>query len=272
MDIRQSRSAKVSVVISVALHTIAFFAFAWVRLYAEEDVESAATPVTLIEAQKTKVLRRSAHVRLAASLRHSPQHRPAEQTTNTHLDHGLSSDCYVNDTREQVFSEVKNLGREAVQGSNFHRPSIDFRQQLTKAMEPRESNQEPLQTRLDIAGGYELFGENKLELAKPEVRITTDTNNALRRFFDAVRGRIESKKKYPISARGAGIKGRSGVRITILKNGQLESVEIVDSSGHEILDNAALQSVRNAAPFPPIPDKVGRDKIAMSIYLVFKIT
>jgi outer membrane biosynthesis protein TonB len=41
---------------------------------------------------------------------------------------------------------------------------------------------------------------------------------------------------------------------------------------HKILDNAALQSVRAAAPFPAILEAVERDKIELSIYLVFKIS
>ena len=60
--------------------------------------------------------------------------------------------------------------------------------------------------------------------------------------------------------------------MTILKNGKLEKVEIVESSGYEILDRAALRSVRRATPFPPIPEDAGRDKVQLSIYLVFEIT
>ena len=57
----------------------------------------------------------------------------------------------------------------------------------------------------------------------------------------------------------------------ILKDGQLEKVEIVDSSGNQLLDNAALQSMLKAAPFPPLPKDVKQSKIEISIYLVFKI-
>ena len=62
------------------------------------------------------------------------------------------------------------------------------------------------------------------------------------------------------------------VRITILKDGRLEKVEIAESSGYEILDNAALQTVREAAPFPPIPEEAKLDKVNVSVGLVFRLT
>jgi TonB family protein len=139
------------------------------------------------------------------------------------------------------------------------------------AIELRQSNTPRVQT--GISGGNELFNtKSAAGLKKPEIEMIRDGKNVLQEFIDSVRKDIESKKKYPSVARDAGFEGRSGVKMVILKNGELAEVELVDSSGHEVLDNAALQSVRDAAPFQPIPEQVGRDRIEMSIYLVFKIT
>jgi TonB family protein len=60
--------------------------------------------------------------------------------------------------------------------------------------------------------------------------------------------------------------------MTITKDGQLENVRIYESSGSEILDNAALESVKDSLPFPPIPEELEREKIELKFYLVFKIT
>ena len=94
----------------------------------------------------------------------------------------------------------------------------------------------------------------------------------LQSFARSVRKKIQASKKYPIAAQTAGIEGRTGVRLTILKDGRLQKVEVAKSSGYEILDKAALQSVREAAPFPPIPEKARREEIQMSVTLIFKIT
>ena len=60
--------------------------------------------------------------------------------------------------------------------------------------------------------------------------------------------------------------------MTILKDGRLEKAEITKSSGYEILDNAALQSVRNAEPFPPIPEEAKLGNVEVSIRLVFTLS
>jgi len=271
--VRSKRFFANVLVASLVLHIIALSALAWVKVYIDQDMESAKVPVTFVEEQKTRVLRRSAHVRPAASLDESPQSRPSGQRLSARPDYGTFSDFHVSGTQEKVFSQVKSLGNEVLHGNGIQRPSVALRQDMARPMatELRSTNTRSSQTQLGISGGHELFGNSSLELAKPEVSMDIDMESVLQKFFDVVRGKIESKKSYPISARDARIEGRSGISITILKDGRLEAVEIVDSSGHAILDNAALSSVRNAAPFPPIPEETGRDRIRMHIYLVFKI-
>jgi len=129
----------------------------------------------------------------------------------------------------------------------------------------------PAQAYRNVFGEYKLINHNSLESITPKEWISPDLSGILQSFFGSIRKKIESKKKYPELARDAGIEGRSGVKMTILKDGQLEKVEIVDSSGNQILDNAALQSILKAAPFPPIPKDIRQSKIEVSIYLVFKI-
>ncbi|WP_439133118.1 energy transducer TonB [Pseudomaricurvus sp.] len=53
---------------------------------------------------------------------------------------------------------------------------------------------------------------------------------------------------------------------TILRpNGTILSVEILQSSGHNILDNAALQIVHMAAPFQPFPPEIRKDADQLEI-------
>jgi TonB family protein len=271
--VRSNRVFANVLIASFVLHIIALSALAWVKVYIDKDIESAKVPVTFVEEQKTRVIRRSAHVRPAASLDKSPQSRPSGQRLSARVDYGTFSDFHVSGMQEKVFSQVKSLGNEVLHGTGIQRPSVALRQDMTRPMvtELRATNTRSSQAQLGISGGHELFGNSSLELAKPEVSMGIDVESILQRFFDVVRSKIESQKSYPISARDARIEGRSGIRITILKDGKLEAAEIVDSSGYAILDNAALLSVRNAAPFPPIPEGTGRDRIRMHIYLVFKI-
>lgn len=76
--------------------------------------------------------------------------------------------------------------------------------------------------------------------------------------------KIEAAKRYPKVARKMGIEGKAVVRFKLKPQGQVEAVEIVESSGSEILDQASLQTVRDAAP---LPYKEGWLKVG----IVFKI-
>jgi protein TonB len=62
--------------------------------------------------------------------------------------------------------------------------------------------------------------------------------------------RIEKAKRYPRMARKMGTEGQATVRFRIKPNGKVERVELMESSGSEILDQASLETVQRAAPLP----------------------
>jgi TonB family protein len=62
--------------------------------------------------------------------------------------------------------------------------------------------------------------------------------------------KIEAAKRYPRVARKMGIEGTAVVRFKLKPEGRVEAVEVVDSSGSEILDKASLETVHADAPFP----------------------
>jgi len=76
--------------------------------------------------------------------------------------------------------------------------------------------------------------------------------------------KLEAAKRYPRMARKMGVEGTAVVRFRLRPEGRVEAVEIVDSSGSEILDKASLETVHAAAPFPY---KAGWLKVG----IVFKI-
>lgn len=69
---------------------------------------------------------------------------------------------------------------------------------------------------------------------------------------------IEQHKIYPALARKLDMSGTVEISYTLNRQGKLVSVEIVKTSGSEILDKAALQAVRTAL-FPPIPEDAWRE-------------
>ena len=61
---------------------------------------------------------------------------------------------------------------------------------------------------------------------------------------------IEQAKTYPRLARERGIEGTVLVRFKVLQTGAIEKVDIVKSSGSDILDTASVRTVYRAAPMP----------------------
>lgn len=72
-------------------------------------------------------------------------------------------------------------------------------------------------------------------------------------YFASIKRKIELVWQYPYEAAVAGIQGELEIDFTIGRSGKLDAVALVRGSGHRILDEEALRSIRKAAPFDPIP-------------------
>ncbi|RJP77327.1 MAG: energy transducer TonB [Desulfobacteraceae bacterium] len=90
-------------------------------------------------------------------------------------------------------------------------------------------------------------------------------------YFDMVRMKIESSKRYPANAKENGREGQVNVRFVITMDGQISSLEIVKNSNHADLDQAAIEAVGNAAPFPRPPAGLFKDKIRVEIAILFEL-
>ncbi|MFO7750480.1 MAG: energy transducer TonB [Desulfobacteraceae bacterium] len=91
-------------------------------------------------------------------------------------------------------------------------------------------------------------------------------------YFQMVRMRIETRKTYPAKARKNQIQGRVSVVFTITADGGVGRVSIAKSSGHDILDAAALSAVESASPLPRPPGNLFDDRIQVQITIMFELT
>ena len=74
--------------------------------------------------------------------------------------------------------------------------------------------------------------------------------------YALIRAAIEKAKTYPILARKKKIEGTVITEFAINAKGFPENVRVRKSSGHEILDSAALNIISKAAPFPQIKEPI----------------
>ena len=83
---------------------------------------------------------------------------------------------------------------------------------------------------------------------------TKKSHDAL--YLDSWRRRIEAvgNINYPNEARIQRLYGNLRMLVALFPNGEVSEIQILQSSGHSVLDQAAVQIVNMAAPFDPFPE------------------
>jgi len=90
-------------------------------------------------------------------------------------------------------------------------------------------------------------------------------------YFKILRERIQSKWTYPREAGDRGIGGSLSIEFHIAKDGRLAYLEIRRSSGVEILDEYAVNAIKLAQPFPPVPDNLAKQVLPINGNFVYQI-
>lgn len=77
-------------------------------------------------------------------------------------------------------------------------------------------------------------------------------------YLDSWRVKVESigNLNYPEEARRRQLFGDVTLLVTVRPDGSLKDVKVLETSGHQVIDDAALRIVRLAAPYPPFPDEM----------------
>lgn len=106
--------------------------------------------------------------------------------------------------------------------------------------------------------------------AVPEFSL--ETFDSADSYLEMVRFRIEKNKQYPEKARLANMRGSVIISLVITLQGEVGSISIKKSSGHALLDDAALSAVKHAVPFPVPPARFFKKDILLNIPIIFEIT
>ncbi|MDP1698084.1 MAG: energy transducer TonB [Xanthomonadaceae bacterium] len=90
-----------------------------------------------------------------------------------------------------------------------------------------------------------------------EKRITASTREyAWAPYMRAWVNRVEriGNLNYPEQARQRRLQGRLVLTVSVRRDGSVQAIEVVESSGIALLDQSAVRIVRLAEPFPPLPE------------------
>ncbi|HEY6093941.1 MAG TPA: energy transducer TonB [Gallionellaceae bacterium] len=180
---------------------------------------------------------------------------------------------------EQSSKSVKQLEQEV------HRLLTQL-----KSTHSVEQEKTPKKTDTNSLSGQDLV-QRSLEIARLEAQISKEFNayqKLPKRTFVGARTqeyryaqyvedwRVKVERignlNYPAQARQQKIFGQLRMTVSIRADGSVESVEINKSSGHRILDAAAMRIVRLAAPYAPFPPDMRKDTDILSIVRTWSFT
>lgn len=86
-----------------------------------------------------------------------------------------------------------------------------------------------------------------------------------------IRRKLESAKRYPPEARRAGYEGTVVISFTINFDGTLRDVKVINSSGYPTLDQAAVMTIKRAAPFPSLKSYTTERSLTLEVPITFRL-
>lgn len=141
----------------------------------------------------------------------------------------------------------------------------------------RRAEQEALERRRREIASLEaqLAREKEAYAKRPKVRQLTSVST--RESFDALyveafRREVEKvgTDTFPQQAMRERTFGQVRLMVALNPNGQVREIEVLKSSGYRVLDEAAMRSVRLAAPFAPFPPEMRKITDILEIIRTWK--
>jgi protein TonB len=114
----------------------------------------------------------------------------------------------------------------------------------------------------EIAGNSHGSGEN----STPAI----DRDALIAGYREQVLAAISAHKEYPPAARRTGREGEIRISFRVGGNGIVSNVEVVSSSGSEVLDRAAIKAVEESSPLPSPPAALG-ESLSLTLTVVFSL-
>jgi protein TonB len=87
---------------------------------------------------------------------------------------------------------------------------------------------------------------------------------------ETLRDRIEELKRYPPMARMNSWQGKVVLKFVVRDDGTVENLEVVQSSGHSVLDEAAMETIRRASPLP-LKHELGKPRVTFQFPISYTL-
>ncbi len=194
--------------------------------------------------------------------RHShfkPRLNPAGNLINTLTSRPLAINTIPSASRKRPFSPKPktNLARPAAYERTIAQPLPQSqREEITLLY----SN--PLPTRAGLSTPPLL---QKQARTLPNQRPT----NELLTYQKAIRSKILAAKIYPPNALKRGQEGVICLRFLLSKDGGLKDVKLANASQYPLLNRAAINTIKQASPFQPLPASLKKNELWVKLAISF---
>jgi periplasmic protein TonB len=127
---------------------------------------------------------------------------------------------------------------------------------MTERASPPVHEERPIQTATEIAKLQPSFKAPGQAFPTPQADYGW--------LVEALRSKVQELKRYPSIARMNNWEGRVVLRAVIKDNGEVAELEVAESSGHAVLDAAAIEAMKRASPLK-LPHPLGRSYVVLHV-------
>jgi protein TonB len=243
------------VIISFFLHVILFIIVARVSLYHEAEVPEPHIVARIVEPVEIEP-KRSERPIPQKQLFREPQRPSVKRPPLKHDEPPITMEGEGGKRASKGEGEAKDsTGSKPLKGDELKLAEKKAVEELIKGQ------------RHDIDGtGKEQAGD------EGEHEITFSTKEFKYYGYKMrLKEKIENIWKYPPEAAEKGIYADLYIRFTILKNGNLGAIELIRTSGHKMLDDAALKALKDAAPYWPLPDEWKEESFTITGHFIYSL-
>ncbi len=104
-----------------------------------------------------------------------------------------------------------------------------------------------------------------------QIELNAGTSTAIDNYLSQLSRHLGKFYEYPRRARRLGQEGVPVIVFRFQRDGTLVEHYLQDSSGHELLDKAALDMLKQAVPLPPVPDNMAEQQFSYALPIRFSL-
>lgn len=117
----------------------------------------------------------------------------------------------------------------------------------------------------------DLFDDDILDDEEDDLDFSAEALLSKQLYYSKLTKWTANFVEYPRRAMQRNLEGTVRVSMTLKRNGRVVKIDFMELSPHEDLNKAAEQAVRNASPYPAIPDDISGDELVFTIPVVFRL-